>query len=103
MACGQQFVGREPGGGGAFGGGGGGGGGFRRGIDETTLKQVADLTGGDYYSAESSGDLQQVFANLPTYLIVKHDVIEVSAVFVGMATLLAGVAFLLARLWRPLP
>src|SRR5450432_1695090 len=39
-------------GGGGFGGGGGQPGGFRRGIDEDTLKQIAALTGGTYYSAE---------------------------------------------------
>jgi Ca-activated chloride channel family protein len=101
--CGQQFIGREPGGGGGFGGGGGGGGGFRRGIDEDTLRQIADLTGGKYYSAESAGELQSVFNELPTNLIVKHDVIEIGAFFVAAAVLLAGAGLLLARLWRPLP
>jgi Ca-activated chloride channel family protein len=100
--CGPQFTGREPGGGG-FGGGAGPGANFRRGIDEETLKQVADLTGGTYYSAESSGDLETVFRDLPTYLITKHEVIEVSALFVAVAALFAGAALLLARLWRPLP
>jgi hypothetical protein len=33
------------GGGGSFGGGGGGG--FPRGIDEVTLQEVADITGGE--------------------------------------------------------
>jgi Ca-activated chloride channel family protein len=100
-ACGPGFVGREPGG---FGGGfGGGGAGFRRGIDEDTLRNVADLTGGEYHSAESAGELSQVFDNLPSNIIVKHEVLELSAVFVGLAALAAGGALLLARLWRPLP
>jgi len=38
--------------------GGGGGGGFRREIDEVTLTRIADLTGGEYYSATSAGELQ---------------------------------------------
>jgi Ca-activated chloride channel homolog len=108
--CGSAFTGREPGGGGGFGGGGFGGGGggpgggnFRRGIDEDTLKQVADATGGTYYPAESSDDLQSVFNGLPTYLIVKHEVIEVGAIFLAVAAAFAGAGFLLARLWRPLP
>jgi Ca-activated chloride channel family protein len=67
-SCGQQFQGGDPfGGGGQFGGGGGG---FRRGIDEATLKQVADMTGGEYYAATSAGELQNVFQNLPTYLLI---------------------------------
>jgi Ca-activated chloride channel family protein len=112
--CAQQFLGNEPnfggfgngGGGGTFGGGFGGGagqGGFRRGIDETTLKQIAQLTGGQYYPAESAGDLEQVFAGLPMSLVVKHETVEVGAAFAAIAGLLTGVGLLLGRLWRPLP
>jgi Ca-activated chloride channel family protein len=103
-ACRQQFLGNEPGGG--FGGGGFGGGGFGgfpRGIDEDTLKQVADTTGGMYYPADSAEQLVQVFQNLPTTLITKHEVTEITFGFVGLGTLLVGAALLLGRLWRPLP
>jgi Ca-activated chloride channel family protein len=100
--CRRQFLGNEPGGfGGGFGGGGGGG--FRRGIDEETLRSVADLTGGTYYPAESAAELGQVLAGLPTSLITKQEVVEVSAGFVGLGGLLAGIALLLGRIWRPLP
>ncbi len=103
--CGQQFLGSEPfGGGPQFGGGQGfGGGGFRRGIDEETLKQIADITGGTYYSAESAGELQDVFRNLPTYLIIKHEVSEVSVVFAALGALLTVVSIVLSLMWRPLP
>ena len=118
--CAPQFIGREPGngaggggfGGGGFGGGGGGGGGggagagtpqFNRGIDEATLQQIADMTGGKYYPAESASQLQSVFSSLPTNLIVKHEVAEVSVVFVGLGALLAALATLLGKAWRPLP
>jgi Ca-activated chloride channel family protein len=115
--CASQFLGREPGigggvggggfGGGGFGGGGAGGagngGGFRRGIDEATLQQIASMTGGKYYPAESAGDLNSVFASLPLNLIVKHQVAEVSVVFVGLGGLLAAAALLLGRAWRPGP
>jgi Ca-activated chloride channel family protein len=102
--CRRQFLGNEPGGGfgGGFGGGGGGGG-FRRGIDEDTLRAVADLTGGTYYPAESAQQLEQVFAKLPTTLITRQEVVEVSSVFVGLGGLLAAVSLLLGRAWRPLP
>ena len=85
------------------GGGGGGGGGFRRGIDDQALMQIADLTDGKYYPAESSSQLEQVFASLPTNLILKHEVVELSVVFVGLGGLLAGISLLLGRAWRPLP
>ena len=101
--CAPQFLGREPPGG--FGGGptGGFAGGFRRGIDDATLKQVADLTGGTYYPAESAGELESVFASLPTSLITKHEVTEIGVGFVALGTLLAALAILLGRAWRPLP
>jgi Ca-activated chloride channel family protein len=104
--CAPQFQGREPGarGGGGFGGGGAGGGGnFPRGIDEATLKQIADLTGGTYHPASTASELDTVFQNLPTNLILKHEVTEVSFGFVGLGGLLAGLAILLGKAWRPLP
>lgn len=109
--CAPSLVGREPPGGGpGFGGGTGGGtggfgggGGFRRGIDEDTLKQVAELTDGTYYPAESAEQLQGVFRGLPTNLITKHEVLEVSVGLVAFSSLFAGLALLLGRAWRPLP
>jgi Ca-activated chloride channel family protein len=116
--CDPQFLGRESGsnqgfggggqfgggqfGGGQFGGGQFGGGGFRRGIDEDTLKQIAAMTGGTYYPAESAGDLNNVFQNLPTYLITKHETSEVSVVFTAIGALLAALAIVLSFRWQPL-
>jgi Ca-activated chloride channel family protein len=105
-ACGQSLIGNEPGGGGGFGGGGfggGGGPGLSRGIDETTLKAIADTTGGTYYPASSADQLQSVFANLPTNLITKHEVVELSVVFVAIGAVLVAVAILFGQAWRPLP
>ena len=102
--CGVQFVGNEPNQPGFIGGGGGGGGGgFRRAIDEDTLIAVAEATGGTYYPAESAAELHTVFANLPTDLITRHEVMEISVLFVAAGALLVGLAILLAQAWRPLP
>jgi Ca-activated chloride channel family protein len=94
------------GGGGFFGGGGGGGGrggGFRRGIDDATLKQIASMTDAKYYEASSAGELLNVFENLPTYLIAKHEVMEISVVFAAAGALLVALALALALRWNPLP
>jgi Ca-activated chloride channel family protein len=104
--CRRQFIGNEPGagfGGGGGGFGGGGGGRFPRGIDEPTLRQVADLTGGTYYPADSAAELERVFADLPTNLITKRESLEISVGFVGLGGLLAAFGLLLGRAWRPLP
>lgn len=96
-------------GGGNFGGGGGGGGnfgggggGFRRGIDEVTLKKIAELTGGEYFSAESASQLQTIFDKLPVDLITRIETLEISVFFAAFGALLAGVALVLAMLWNPL-
>src|SRR3990172_6218199 len=103
--CGQGFQGDGAfDGGQQFGGGQGfGGGGFRRGIDEETLKQVAEMTDGEYYSAESADELQKVFQNLPTYLIVKRETREISVAFTAIGALVAAMAIALSLIWHPLP
>jgi Ca-activated chloride channel family protein len=79
------------------------GGGFRRGIDEETLKKIAEMTGGEYYSAESAGELTSVFENLPTYLITRHEIMELSVAFTALGALLAALAIGLSLRWHPLP
>ncbi len=95
----------DPSGLGGYGGFGffGGGGGFRRGIDEVTLKKVADMTGGTYYPASSAHELENVFQHLPTYLIVKHETIEMTVLFAVAGALLAILAITLSLAWHPLP
>jgi Ca-activated chloride channel family protein len=100
--CRQRFIGSEPYGAGGFGGGGGGSQ-FRRGIDEESLKAIADLTGGRYFPAESADELSEVFSELPTTSISEHQVVEVSFAFVGLGALLGSAGLLLGRAWRPLP
>jgi len=80
-----------------------GGGGFRMGIDETVLKQIADMTGGKYYTATSATELQNVFQSLPTYLIIKHETSEISVLFVAIGGVLALLAVTLSLVWHPLP
>jgi Ca-activated chloride channel family protein len=106
--CGAQFIGNEPaespdfGGFGGFGGGGGNSG-FRRAIDEETLIAIADITGGTYYPAQSANELHTVFQSLPTELITKHEVMEISVAFAALGLVLVALAILLGQAWRPLP
>lgn len=85
-----------------FGGGGFGGGGFRREIDEETLTQIAEMTGGEYYVATSASELNEVFQNLPTYVIATRETTEISVLFTALAAILAILAMLLAMRWHPL-
>jgi len=90
------------GGGGGFGGFGGFGGRIRTGIDEETMKQVAQMTGGTYHSATSASELESVFQSLPTYLIFKHLTTELSVYFTAAGALLALLGISLSLAWHPL-
>ncbi len=97
------FQGNDPLAGQFFGGGGGGGsGGPRREIDEETLKQVADMTGGSYHLAASANELQDVFQNLPTQLMTVTETTEVSVMFVVIGALLVTLAIALSLIWHPI-
>jgi Ca-activated chloride channel homolog len=79
------------------------GGRFRRGIDEETLAQIADATGGTYYAAESAGELQQVFRELPITFTTRTETTEISVAFVAVGALLAAAAVGLSLLRHRLP
>lgn len=83
--------------------GGGGGGGPRREIDEETLRQVAEMTGGSYHLAVSANELQDVFQNLPTQLMTVTETTEVSVLFVAIGALLVTIAIALSMIWHPIP
>ncbi len=76
---------------------------FNRGIDEESLKQIASMTGGKYYAANSASELQKVFDSLPTILITREETVEISVIFVAIGALFVIGALLLAFLWHPLP
>ena len=61
------------------------------------------MTGGTYYSAESASELQDVFQKLPTYLITKRELREISVAFTAVGALLAVLAIGLSLIWHPLP
>ncbi len=83
--------------------GGGGGGAFRRGIDEETLKQVSAMTGGAYFSASSTGELQEVFNNLPVQLMTVTETTEISVIFVTLGAVFVLLAIILSMIWHPIP
>ncbi len=111
MVCSQAQLGGDVvnrGFGGGFGGsfgGFGGGDNFRRFlvIDEETLQGVADLTGGEYFRAESADQLLEVFQELPTQIVLQKEAIEIGVFFVGVAMVLVGTAVFLSIKWRRYP
>jgi Ca-activated chloride channel homolog len=97
MAC----TGRQAGGwaGGPGGGFGGGGGRNPRVMDEGTLQAVAEITGGQYYKAESADQLQGALGDLPSQVAVVRKHVDIASWFAGAGGLLVAVAVGLS-LWR---
>ena len=62
--------------------------------DEATLREVASVTGGEYFSADDAGRLQSVLKDLPRTVATQQRDVEVSVVPVALAA-----ALLLASLW----
>jgi Ca-activated chloride channel homolog len=75
---------------------------FGDGPDEVTLKQIAEITGGKFYSATSAAELQTVFQDLHSSLARTNKSIEVSVFFSAAGIFLAMAAFVLSLFWRPL-
>ncbi|HEY0813236.1 MAG TPA: VWA domain-containing protein [Pseudonocardia sp.] len=62
--------------------------------DESTLRDVASTTGGEYFSAGDAGRLQSVLKDLPRSVATQQRDVEISVVPVALAA-----ALLLASLW----
>jgi Ca-activated chloride channel family protein len=75
---------------------------FRLQLDDVTLKQVAEVTGGSYYYAASASELEKVFQNLPTYLVATRETIEISVFFTAFAAIVIVLALFLSFRWYSL-
>ncbi len=68
-------------------------------LDEATLKQIAGMTDGNYYNAQSEKDLQAIYQNLGTQLVVKTEETEVTAIVAGVGLVLLLLGGLLSLIW----
>jgi len=78
------------------------GGGFGNGPDEETLKQIAEMTGGEFYSATSADELNMVFQKLRSFIAMTNETIEISVFFAALGAVLVIIALILSLLWHPL-
>ena len=68
-------------------------------LDEATLRQIAQLTGGAYYNAANAGDLRTIYANLDPRLVIKPQKTEVTSLFAGAGILVMMIGGTLSLLW----
>jgi Ca-activated chloride channel family protein len=68
-------------------------------LDEATLKAIAAKTAATYTKASSESDLQRIYDNLSTRLMVEREKTEITALFVAAAAALLLIAGGLSLLW----
>jgi Ca-activated chloride channel homolog len=68
-------------------------------LDEATLQQISQITGGTYYNAQSTEQLRSIYDNLTPQLVIKPERTEVTAVFVGASILVMLLAGTFSLLW----
>lgn len=68
-------------------------------LNEPMLQQIASMTDGKYFNAQSAEDLHEVYDNLDSQVIIKPEKTEITSIFTGVsiALMLLGSAFSL--LW----
>lgn len=86
-------------------GGFGGRGGFDRGrnirdLDEPTLKQIAQTTGGSYHRAENADELQSALGTLSGSFTVVHQRVDTAAAFAAGGAVLITAALSLSLWWN---
>ncbi len=68
-------------------------------FDEETLKLIAEKTDAEYFRADNETDLRAIYEHLSTQLVFKAEQTELSAIFTGIAVLLALFGGALSIMW----
>jgi Ca-activated chloride channel homolog len=64
-----------------------------------TLQQIAQVTGGAYYSAGNAQDLRSIYDHLDTQLVIRPQQIELTAVLAGVSVLLLVAGAFASMVW----
>jgi len=68
-------------------------------LDENSLKQIANITQGDYFYAGTATDLRKVYESLNSKLVFEKRQTEITALFAAAAAFFAVAAAALSMLW----
>jgi Ca-activated chloride channel family protein len=68
-------------------------------LDEATLQQISQITGGAYYNAEDEEDLRKIYADLAPQLVVKSEKMEITSILAGVSILILLVGGAFSLLW----
>jgi len=68
-------------------------------LDQATLQQISQVTGGTYYTASDAQGLRSIYDNLDTQLVIQPQMTEITALLAGMSLLLLIGGVLTSLLW----
>ncbi|HKP54329.1 MAG TPA: VWA domain-containing protein [Chloroflexia bacterium] len=68
-------------------------------LDEETLQQISELTGGTYYNAENEEELRTIYDSINPQLVIKPQKTEVTSLFAGAGLLILMLGGTLSLLW----
>ena len=68
-------------------------------LDEETLKQISNLTGGEYFYAGTAVDLKKIYQSLNSKFVLERKETEITALFAALAAFTMLVSAGLSLLW----
>jgi von Willebrand factor type A domain. len=68
-------------------------------LDEATLQQISQITGGTYYAATDAQQLRSIYDNLDTQLVIQPQMTEITSLFAGMSLLMLMAGAVTSLLW----
>jgi Ca-activated chloride channel family protein len=68
-------------------------------LDEPTLRGIAETTGGEYFNAQSSGQLRKIYGELGSRAHLEREKTEVTFIATGIALLLMVCGAVASMLW----
>jgi Ca-activated chloride channel family protein len=68
-------------------------------LNEPMLQQIASITDGMYFNAQSEEDLREIYENLDVQVVIKPEKTEVTSVFTGVSILLMLLGGAFSLVW----
>ncbi|OGO28613.1 MAG: hypothetical protein A2Z16_07760 [Chloroflexi bacterium RBG_16_54_18] len=68
-------------------------------LDEAVLKEISQLTGGEYFYPENEADLVEIYKGITPQLVVKSEQMEVTPVLAGASIFILLVGGLFSLMW----
>lgn len=68
-------------------------------LDEATLQQLADISGGEYFNAQDQEQLQEIYKTIRPEMMVRPEKMEVTAILAGVSLLMLLVGGAFSVLW----